>query len=153
VDYIRLSLNIAKESLLQNPSDVPIVATIVNHKSGMYHSFSNRVYADSDPTAHAEVLAVRWVSKEFKTTHLEDYDLYVTLEPCSMCAAVISFARIRRLYFGAYDPKSGGVVHGPKVFQSAALHYKPEVIGGVHERECEQVMKDFFAKIRELKKD
>ena len=149
-----LSLEIAKDLLTNvDEVDVPIVATIVNYKTGWCRSFSNCVYKNNDPTAHAEVLAVRYACEQFKTTHLEDCDLYVTLEPCPMCASAISFARIRRVYFGAYDPKSGGVVHGPRIFNSKAIHYKPEVIGGIRETECEEVIRKFFKNIRTSKKD
>ena len=106
------------------------------------------MYKDFDPTAHAEIIAIREMCKENKSTYLNDYDLYVTLEPCVMCAAAISYAKIRRVYFGAYDVKSGGVIHGPKVFESSSIHHKPEVIGGVHEKMCEIYITDFFKKLR-----
>ena len=148
-DFIKISIEISQEMLNNKDSlDVPVVATIVNYKTLQYRSFSNAVYKDFDPTAHAEIIAIREMCKENKSTYLNDYDLYVTLEPCVMCAAAISYAKIRRVYFGAYDVKSGGVIHGPKVFESSSIHHKPEVIGGVHEKMCEIYITDFFKKLR-----
>ena len=151
-DFIRLSVEIANNVFESSDGlDVPVVATIVNYKTLQYRSFSNSVYKDFDPTAHAEIIAIRETCKENNTTYLDDYDLYVTLEPCVMCAAAISYARIRRVYFGAYDVKSGGVIHGPKVFESTSIHHKPEVIGGIHEKMCESLISGFFKNLR--KKD
>lgn len=101
-----------------------------------------------DATAHAEMLALRAASKILGTRYLTDCDLYVTLEPCPMCEQAISFSRIRRLIFGAYDPKGGGVEHGPRIYTQPTCHHRPEIIGGVMEHECGQILKDFFAKMR-----
>ena len=148
-DFIKISIEISQEMLNNKANlDVPVVATIVNYKTLQYRSFSNAVYKDFDPTAHAEIIAIREMCKENKSTYLNDYDLYVTLEQCVMCAAAISYAKIRRVYFGAYDVKSGGVIHGPKVFESSSIYHKPEVIGGVHEKMCEIYITDFFKKLR-----
>lgn len=105
----------------------------------------NLTESGHDATAHAEMLALREASEVLGTRYLTECDLYVTLEPCPMCAQAISFARIRRLYFGAYDPKGGGVEHGPRIFEQPTCHHRPEIIGGMMEKECGQVLKDFFA--------
>ena len=98
-----------------------------------------------DPTAHAEMLAIRAAAAALGSERLTDCDLYVTLEPCAMCAAAISFARIRRLYFGAADPKGGAVENGVRFFASPTCHHGPEVYGGISESECAALLRDFFA--------
>ena len=98
-----------------------------------------------DPTAHAELLAIRAACAKLGSERLIDCDLYVTLEPCAMCAAAISFARIRRLYFGAADPKGGAVEHGPRFFAQATCHHAPEVIGGLGETKAASLLREFFA--------
>jgi tRNA(Arg) A34 adenosine deaminase TadA len=108
----------------------------------------NRTEADRDPSAHAELLAIRAACAARGAPRLPDCDLYVTLEPCAMCAAAISFARIRRLYFGAYDPKGGGVEHGPRFFAQPTCHHAPEVYGGLMESDAAMLLKDFFAERR-----
>jgi tRNA(adenine34) deaminase len=105
----------------------------------------NRVLTLHDPTAHAELLAIRAACASLGSERLVDCDIYVTLEPCAMCAAAISFARIRRLYFGAADPKGGAVEHGPRFFQQPTCHHAPEVIGGLGETRAAALLKDFFA--------
>ena len=104
----------------------------------------NRTLRDHDPTAHAEILAIRAACATLGSERLIDCDLYVTLEPCAMCAAAISFARIRRLYFCADDPKGGAVENGPRFFSLAACHHAPEVYGGFRETEAAQLLRDFF---------
>ncbi len=106
----------------------------------------NEVWKNNDPTAHAEILAIRRACTYLKTHMLTECDLYVTLEPCAMCAQAISLARIRRLYFGAYDVKYGAIVHNARVF-SHSLH-KPEYIGGVLETQCAKILQQFFQKRR-----
>ncbi|MBM3580624.1 MAG: nucleoside deaminase, partial [Alphaproteobacteria bacterium] len=101
-----------------------------------------------DPTAHAEMLAIRAACAKAGAARLENADLYVTLEPCAMCAAAIAFARVRRLYFGAYDPKGGGVEHGARFFAQATCHHRPEVVGGIEERESGEILKAFFKERR-----
>ncbi|MEG9528354.1 MAG: nucleoside deaminase [Hyphomicrobiales bacterium] len=101
-----------------------------------------------DPTAHAEILAIRAACAAIGDERLVGCDLYVTLEPCPMCAGAISFARIRRLYYGAADPKGGGVEHGPRVFNQATCHHAPEVYGGFREREAAELLRAFFAEKR-----
>jgi tRNA(adenine34) deaminase len=104
----------------------------------------NRTLADRDPTAHCEMLAIRATAAALGTERLVDCDLYVTLEPCSMCAAAISFARIRRLYYGAADPKGGAVDNGVRFFASTTCHHRPEVYGGIAEAEALMLLRDFF---------
>jgi tRNA(Arg) A34 adenosine deaminase TadA len=125
--------------------EVPIGAVVVDILSGqVLASAGNETEQNNDPTAHAELLALQRACKIKGTPRLPECDLYVTLEPCPMCAAALSFARIRRVYFGAYDPKSGGVEHGPKIFSHPTCHHKPEVYGGIEEQECSEVLKEFF---------
>ncbi len=124
--------------------EVPVGAVIVQN-GNVIAKAHNLTETDNDPSAHAELLAIRAACKFLKSTRLPDCDLYVTLEPCAMCAGLISFARIRRLYFGAYDPKGGGVEHGGRFYQQPTCHHAPEVIGGVMESDCALVLKDFFA--------
>ncbi len=109
----------------------------------------NQVESLKDPTAHAEILAIRSVCARQQSPFLSNCDLYVTLEPCPMCAQAISFARIRRLYFGAFNPKGGGVEHGPQIFNQNTCHHCPEVIGGLQEEACIQLLQDFFQDKRE----
>jgi len=129
--------------------EVPVGAVIVDSDTGkIIASAGNRTEEDNDPTAHAEILAIRNATSTQGQTRLENFDLYVTLEPCAMCAAAISLARVRRLYFAAYDPKSGGVEHGAKVFEHTTCHHKPEVIGGLNESEAAELLKEFFKEKR-----
>ena len=106
---------------------------------------ANRTLVDRDPTAHAEMLAIRAACAELGSERLVGCDLYVTLEPCAMCAAAISFARVRRLYFGCDDPKGGAVENGPRFFGQATCHHAPEVYGGICASEAGALLKDFFA--------
>ena len=125
--------------------EVPIGAVIVERKSGKIIARAhNLVETRPDPCAHAEVLAIQEACKTLGDARLPQCDLYVTLEPCSMCATAISFARIHSLYFGAYDPKGGGVDHGACIFSHPTCHHKPEVYGGIQEIECGNILKDFF---------
>lgn len=133
-----------------NQDEVPVGAVIVDSLSGDIVAIAhNEMEGQGDPTAHAEMLAIKRATAAKGRGRLEDCDLYVTLEPCPMCAQAISFARIRRLYFGAYDPKGGGVEHGPKIFNSSSCHHIPEVIGGLEEKKCARLLKDFFQKKRQ----
>jgi tRNA(adenine34) deaminase len=124
-------------------SEVPVGCVIVRNGEVVARA-GNRTVADRDPTAHAELIAIRAAAKAVGSERLTDCDLYVTLEPCAMCAAAISFARIRRLYFGASDPKGGAVEHGVRFFGAVTCHHKPEVYGGINESECAALLKDFF---------
>jgi tRNA(Arg) A34 adenosine deaminase TadA len=125
--------------------EVPVGAVVINGQTGrIIAAAANRTETDNDPTAHAEILAIRAAAAAIGAPRLPDCDLYVTLEPCAMCATAIAFARIRRLYFGAFDPKSGGVDHGPRIFQQPTIHHAPEVYGGIRETECAALLRDFF---------
>ncbi len=125
--------------------EVPVGAVVVDGKTGkILARAGNRTEELSDPSAHAELLAIREAAKLMGTPRLPDCDLYVTLEPCPMCATVISFARIRRVYFGAYDPKGGGIEQGPRIFNQPTCHHKPEVYGGIDENICSNIIKSFF---------
>ena len=124
--------------------EVPIGAVIVDAAGRILAATHNGVEAGRDPTAHAEMLAIRAACALLGNKFLEDCDLYVTLEPCAMCAQAIAFARLRRVYFGAYDPKGGGVEHGARVFSQPTCHHKPEVYGGIREADCAALLQDFF---------
>jgi tRNA(adenine34) deaminase len=123
--------------------EVPVGCVIVREE-GLVARAGNRTIADRDPTAHAELIAIRAAAASLGSERLADCDLYVTLEPCAMCAAAISFARIRRLYFGAADPKGGAVEHGVRFFTAPTCHHRPEVYGGINESECAEHLKRFF---------
>lgn len=124
--------------------EVPIGAIVVGPDGAVVASAGNRTILDRDPTAHAEMLAIRAAAARLGSERLTGCDLYVTLEPCPMCAAAISLARIRRLYYGASDPKGGGVEHGPRVFSHATCHHVPEVYGGIGAEEAGRLLKAFF---------
>ncbi len=142
-DPMSLALAHAREA--GRRGEVPVGAALVDGASGqIIAAAGNRVEADRDPTAHAELLAIRAAAAALGAPRLAEADLYVTLEPCPMCAAAIGFARIRRLYFGAYDPKGGGVEHGPRIFQQPTCHHRPEIYGGIAEREAAALLTEFF---------
>lgn len=124
--------------------EVPVGAVLVC-EGEIIASSGNLTEAQNDPTAHAEIIVIRAAAKLRGTPRLPDCDLYVTLEPCAMCAAAISHARIRRLYFGAWDAKMGAVENGPRFYQQPTCHHAPEVYGGIHAAESEALLKDFFA--------
>lgn len=125
--------------------ETPVGAVLVDPATGVVVARAgNRTREMSDPTAHAEVLAIRDACAAAGSERLPGLDLYVTLEPCPMCAAAISFARIRRVYYGAADPKSGGVDHGPRVFSHPTCHHAPEVYGGIAEDEAAAILRAFF---------
>jgi tRNA(Arg) A34 adenosine deaminase TadA len=127
--------------------EVPVGAVIVGPK-GVIAAAGNRTRELNDPTAHAEVLAIRAACNALGQERLTGYDLYVTLEPCPMCAAAISNARLARLYYGAADPKSGGVAQGAKIFSHPQCHHRPEAYDGIAAAESETLLRDFFAKKR-----
>jgi tRNA(adenine34) deaminase len=124
--------------------EVPVGAAIVRD-GALVASAGNRTLEGADPTAHAEMLAIRAAAAQLGSQRLGDCDLYVTLEPCAMCAAAISFARLRRLYYGADDPKGGGVEHGARFFGQPTCHHAPEVYGGIRESEAAALLREFFA--------
>ena len=126
--------------------EVPVGAVLVDGASGqVLAAAGNATEAEADPTAHAEMRAIRAASAARGSPRLAGCDLYVTLEPCPMCAQAISFARIRRLYFGAADPKGGGVEHGPRLFDQPSCHHRPEVYGGIDAHRAGDLLKAFFS--------
>lgn len=129
--------------------EVPVGAALVDGTTGeVLARAGNRTEGDADPTAHAEMLVIREAAATVGEPRLAQCDLYVTLEPCAMCAAAISFARIRRLYYGAEDPKGGGVDHGPHFFEQPTCHHRPAVYGGIAAREAGDLLKEFFRERR-----
>ena len=124
--------------------EVPIGAVVVGPDGALLAAAGNRTRELNDPTAHAELLAIRAACALLRAERLNDCDLYVTLEPCPMCAAAISFARIRRLYYGASDPKGGGVEHGARVFNHPTCHHAPEIYPGLDEERAAAVLRTFF---------
>ena len=136
-----------------NRGEVPVGAVIVEVDSGLIiASFGNEVLSRCDPTAHAEILALRHACMLRGRVRLPDCALYVTLEPCVMCTSAISHARLRRLVFGCYDPKGGGVEHGPRWFDQPYCRHRPEIIGGIEEHHAMMLLRRFFQDLRETKK-
>jgi tRNA(adenine34) deaminase len=127
--------------------EVPIGCVVVRNGAVIARA-GNRTLAERDPTAHAELVAIRQAAAALDTERLNDCDLYVTLEPCAMCAGAIAFARIRRLYYGAADPKGGAVDNGVKFFASPSCHHRPEIYGGMAEAEASALLKRFFVERR-----
>ena len=142
--YMIKALEMAQNAFVNG--EVPVGAVLVDpEKNIVVAQASNEMCKRQDPTQHAEMRVIReGLLGVGLQRFLNKLDLYVTLEPCPMCAQAISFARIRRLYFGAYDPKSGGVDHGPRIFESSSCHHKPEIYGGIEETACAKLLKDFF---------
>jgi tRNA(adenine34) deaminase len=139
--FMQLALEEARAGAARD--EVPVGCVIVRD-GAVIAAAGNRTIADTDPTAHAELLAIRQAARALSSERLADCDLYVTLEPCAMCAAAMSFARIRRLYFGAADPKGGAVEHGVRFFASPTCHHRPEVYGGIGESESAELLRAFF---------
>jgi tRNA(adenine34) deaminase len=125
--------------------EVPVGAVLLDGAGEVVAADGNRTEELADPTAHAEMLVIRATARRAGRPRLPECDLYVTLEPCPMCAHAISLARLRRLYYGAGDPKGGGVEHGPRIFASASCHHRPEVYGGLGERPAAELLRRFFA--------
>ena len=144
---MRKALQIAEAA--QGGGDVPVGAVVVDATGALLGQGHNRREADADPTAHAEILAIRAAAVAIGEPRLPDCDLYVTLEPCAMCAAAIGFARIRRVYYGAYDPKGGAIEHGPRWFQQPTCHHQPDIYGGIEEGRAGELLRDFFAARRQ----
>ena len=139
----------AEAEAARDRGEVPVGAVVVDGSTGaVLARAGNGVEATHDPTAHAEMLAIRAAAAERGTARLVDCDIYVTLEPCAMCAQAIAFARLRRLYFGAADPKGGGVEHGARIFQQPTCHHRPEVIGGIQESRAAELLRGFFKERR-----
>jgi tRNA(adenine34) deaminase len=144
-DFMALALDEARAAAVRG--EVPVGAVLV-HGGAAIAASGNETRARRDPTAHAELLAIRAACAALDSERLEACDLYVTLEPCPMCAAAISFARVRRLYFGAEDPKGGAVVSGPRLYAQPTCHHAPDVYGGFREAEAAAVLRDFFRERR-----
>jgi len=141
--YMDIALNAARDAAKRG--EVPVGAVVVYGPTGdVVAATANRVEELGDPTAHAEMVAIHFALRELGSKRLVDHDIYVTLEPCPMCAAALSFAHIRRLYYGAPDPKGGGVEHGPRIYDHETCHHAPEVYGGIDEERCRAVLREFF---------
>ncbi len=143
-----MDMALAEAARAAAAGETPVGAVVVAPGGEIAGRGHNLVIANSDPTAHAEILAIREACLAAKSERLPGYDLYVTLEPCTMCAAAISFARIRRVYFGAADEKGGAVEHGVRFFASPACHHTPEIYGGIGEARSAALLRDFFGKLR-----
>lgn len=143
IHYMASALGEAEQAFARG--EVPVGAVLVDAAAKrIVAAAGNRTLELKDPTAHAEMLVIREGAAALGSERLKDCDLYVTVEPCPMCAQAISFARIRRLYFGTEDEKMGGAVNGPKIFQSSSCHHRPEVYGGIEEAKARALMRDFF---------
>lgn len=139
-----MALALAEAEAAAARGEVPVGAALLGPDGTVLAQDGNRVEAQADPTAHAELLVLRQAARVLGRPRLTDCDLYVTLEPCPMCAQAISFARIRRLYYGAADPKGGGVDHGPRIFASSSCHHAPEVYSGIGEHRAAALLRTFF---------
>lgn len=144
-----MELSLVEAQAAAARGEVPVGAVVVGPDGKILARAGNQVEADNDPTAHAEILAIRAAAAALGSPRLVGCDLYVTLEPCPMCAQAISFARLRRLVFGAYDPKGGGVDHGARIFTAQSCHHSPEIIGGIRETDSAALLRAFFANKRE----
>lgn len=144
----RMALALAEAQAAASRGEVPVGAVVIASDGTMLAAAGNRQRELNDPTAHAEMLVIREACRRVVSDRLTDADIYVTLEPCPMCAAAISFARVRRLYFGAADPKGGGVEHGPRIFTQPTCHHTPEVYGGIGASDAAALLRAFFAERR-----
>ena len=140
-----MDLALEEARAAERRGEVPIGAVIVSPAGEVIARAGNRTLEWKDPTAHAELIAIREACEVLGSERLVDCDLYVTLEPCPMCAAAISFARIRRLYYGAADEKGGGVDHGPRIYSHPTCHHRPDVYGGIGESDAAAMLRAFFA--------
>lgn len=140
---MRAALEEARLAALRD--EVPIGAVLVHRASGeIVARAGNRTIEQHDPTAHAEIQVIRAICQQVGAQRIPEYDLYVTLEPCPMCAAAISFARIGTVYFGATDPKSGGITSGVDLYSHSQIHHKPQIISGILEEDCASILREFF---------
>ncbi|WP_340316276.1 nucleoside deaminase [Rhizorhabdus argentea] len=142
---MRLALDLARQAA--SAGEVPVGAVIVRGEEVVAMA-GNAMCSGLDPTAHAEMEAIRTAAARLGAQRLDDCDLYVTLEPCAMCAGAISHARLRRLYYGAEDPKGGAVAHGPRFFSQPTCHHRPEIYGGIGDAEAATLLRSFFASRR-----
>ncbi|MDA0702349.1 MAG: nucleoside deaminase [Proteobacteria bacterium] len=144
-----MDMALAEARAAAERGEVPVGAVLVDGaRRAVLAAAGNEVEARTDPTAHAEMLVIRAGAEALATPRLTECDLYVTLEPCPMCAAALSFVRIRRLYYGASDPKGGGVEHGPRIYDHETCHHAPEVYGGIDEERAGALLKEFFKERR-----
>ncbi len=143
-----MALAFAEAEAAAKRGEVPVGAVLVSPSGEVLAQAGNHTEADHDATAHAEMIVIREASRKLNSPRLTGCDLYVTLEPCAMCAAALSFARIRKLVFAAYDPKGGAVDHGPRFFTQPTCHHAPEVVGGVEEQRGAELLRKFFAERR-----
>jgi tRNA(adenine34) deaminase len=139
-----MALALAEAAAAATRGEVPVGAVLVDREGRVLAAAGNRVETDRDPTAHAEMLVLRAGAARLDAKYLAGCDLYVTLEPCAMCAAAIGLAHLRRLYFGAYDPKGGAVEHGPRLFEQPTTHHRPEIYGGIEEQRAGELLRAFF---------
>ena len=144
--YMHIALDEARAAAARG--EIPVGAVVIDADGQVVAQAGNRTRELSDPSAHAEILVIREACLRLGQERLTDHDLYITLEPCSMCAGLIAAARLRRLYYGATDEKSGGVGQGPRVFTHPQSHHRPEVISGISEADCAALLVDFFAQQR-----
>ena len=143
IGYMDLALDEARAAAARG--EVPVGAVLTGPEGEVLARAGNRTEEQRDPTAHAEILSIRQACQVLASPRLIGCDLYVTLEPCPMCAQAISFARIARLYWGAADPKGGGVEHGPRVLHQPTCHHRPELYPGIAEAACGNLLRDFFS--------
>lgn len=140
---------LARARIAAAAGEIPVGAVVLGPDGAIIAAAGNLTEATSDASAHAEILALRAAAAIRRSPRLPDCDLVVTLEPCPMCAHAISLFRIRRVVFGAYDPKGGGIDHGARVFDAPSCHHRPEVVGGVRESDCAALLRDFFRERRQ----
>lgn len=145
--WMRIALDEARAAY--DRGEVPVGAVLISASGTELARAGNRIEELNDPTAHAEIMAIRAAAKDAGSPRLMDTTLYVTLEPCAMCAQAISLARVNRLVFAAYDPKGGGVEHGARVFSHKTCHHTPEIVGGLMETEAADMLRDFFKERRQ----
>jgi tRNA(Arg) A34 adenosine deaminase TadA len=139
-----MALALAEAEAAGERGEVPVGAVLTDGAGMVLAAAGNRVEQDHDPTAHAEMLVLHAGAARLETARLAECDLWVTLEPCAMCASAVALARLRRLYFGAWDPKGGAVEHGPRLFDQPTTRHRPEVYGGIEERRAAALLRDFF---------
>ncbi|MEO3473070.1 nucleoside deaminase [Roseomonas sp. CAU 1739] len=140
-----IDIALAEAAAAAARGEVPVGAVVTDASGAVLAQAGNEVEARCDPTAHAEILALRAATARIGSPRLPDCTLTVTLEPCPMCAQAASFFRVKRIAFGAYDPKGGGVEHGARIFAASSCHHVPEVVGGLRETACAALLRDFFA--------
>ena len=144
--YMHIALDEARAAAARG--EIPVGAVVIDANGQVVAQAGNRTRELSDPSAHAEILVIREACLRLGQERLADHDLYVTLEPCSMCAGLIAAARLRRLYYGATDEKSGGVGQGPRVFSHPQSHHSPEIFDGIDGAECAALLTIFFSRLR-----